>query len=226
LLWLIWADAGETAPKIPRSLRAQGQAYGELLRNRGFWSYAGCIALSVGVFFCYISGVPLVVETQFGLSPAVAGAAMSAPPLGFMLGNIIAVRIARRVPLARMMMIGRIMTMAGVALAAALWSVGAVPPLGLVLLMSCIGLGNGLTLPAGSAGAMSVRPDLTGAAAGLSGAVMLLTGAAASSATGWALGAFGGGAGMLLTFLTLISAAALLAALPAQRLPGPDAVNI
>ena len=215
LLWLIWADAGETAPKVPRSIRAQGVAYGQLLRDRGFWSYAGCCALSVGVFFAYISGVPLVVETQFGLSPAVAGAAMGAPPLGFMAGNIVSARIARRVPLAKMMLMGRVATLGGVGLAAALWALGgmSVPPLALVLLMTFIGIGNGLTLPSGSA-------------AGLSGALMLLTGAAASSVTGWALGAFGGGAGLLLAILLAISAAALAACLPAQRLPAPDAVGV
>lgn len=217
LFWLIWADVGETAPKVPRTLKGQFIAFGALLSNWGFWSYAGCMALSVGVFFAYISGVPLIAQ-QLGASPVMAGLAMGAPPLGFMLGNIVAARYARRVALARMMIAGRLFTLCGVTVAALLWSLGAIGPLGVVLLMSSIGVGNGLTTPAASAGAMSVRPDLTGAAAGLSGAMMLLTGAAMTGVSGWVLGSAGGGIAVLLGVLLVLATAALLAGLPALRL--------
>lgn len=225
LFWLIWADVGETAPMVPRSPRAQVAAYSDLLRDTGFWSYTGCISLSVAVFFTYISGVPLVAQAQFDLSPALTGIAIGAPPVGFMLGNIVSARMAARIPLARMMLMGRTVTLAGVALAALLWTLGLIPPVGLVLLMTTIGFGNGLTLPTGMAGAMSVRPDLTGAAAGLSGAVMLLMGAVATSVTGWALEAYGGQAGILLALLVAVAAAAWAAALPALRLENRPATT-
>lgn len=218
LFWVIWADAGETAPKTIRSVRAQIAAYGVLMRDGVFWSYTACASLSVAVFFAYITGVPLVVAQQFELSPAVAGAAMGAPPVGFMLGNIISARIASRIPLARMMLAGRVVTVLGLGVAAVLWAGGVLSPLGLVLMMTTIGIGNGLSLPTAYAGAMSVRPDLTGSAAGLSGAVMLLAGGALSWATGVILGLYDGGAGLLLGILLVTSAASLLVGLPALRL--------
>ena len=48
----------------------------------------------------------------------------------------------------------------------------------------CVGLGNGLTIANASAGLMSVRPELAGSAAGLSGAMTVALGAALTSLTG------------------------------------------
>ena len=47
-----------------------------------------------------------------------------------------------------------------------------------------VGIGNGLTMPSANAGAMSVRPELAGSAAGLAGAITIAGGAALSSITG------------------------------------------
>lgn len=225
LFWVIWADAGETAPKTAKGWRAQVAGYRLLLRDGPFWSYTACASLSVGIFFAYITGVPLVVERQFGLSPVVAGAAMGAPPVGFMLGNIVSARIATRFPLARLMLAGRVITVIGLGLAAALWSTGLLPPLGLVAMMMTIGIGNGITLPTAYAGAMSVRADLTGAAAGLSGAVMLLAAGALSWAVGWVMGVTSGGANVLLVVLLATAMGSLLAGLPALRAEDREAVR-
>jgi DHA1 family bicyclomycin/chloramphenicol resistance-like MFS transporter len=46
------------------------------------------------------------------------------------------------------------------------------------------GVGNGLTIPGGTAAALSVRADLAGTAAGLIGAAQLGVGAAASVVVG------------------------------------------
>lgn len=221
LLWLVWSDVGETAPRTARSLGGQLRAYGVLVRDGMFWSYTACASLSVGIFFAYISGVPLVAEAQFGVSPVVAGAAMGAPPLGFVLGNLVSARYAASVPLARLMLAGRVVTLAGLLAAALLWEAGWIGPLTLVLMMTCIGLGNGLTLPTASAGAMSVRADLTGSAAGLSGAVMLLTGGLMSWVMGGALAGWAGGVRVMLAVLLATALAALVAGLPTLR-AAPD----
>lgn len=47
-----------------------------------------------------------------------------------------------------------------------------------------IGIGNGLTMPAGNTGVLSVRPDLAGTAAGLSAAMRLVGGALIGSVAG------------------------------------------
>jgi len=47
-----------------------------------------------------------------------------------------------------------------------------------------VGLGNGMTIPNATAGALSVRPHLAGTASGLAGAIMIGGGAALSALAG------------------------------------------
>jgi fucose permease len=84
----------------------------------------------------------------------------------------------------------------------------------MTLFGSCmfVGLGNGLTMPSASAGALSVRPRLAGSAAGLSGALTVAGGAAVSSITG-AVVTESNAAYALLSVMLLSSLAALFAAL-------------
>ena len=57
-------------------------------------------------------------------------------------------------------------------------------PATLFLPLMLNGVGNGMTIPGGTAAALSVRPDLAGTAAGLVGATQLGIGAAASILVG------------------------------------------
>ena len=50
--------------------------------------------------------------------------------------------------------------------------------------MCFVGLGNGLAIPNGTTGAISVRPHLAGTASGLSGAIMIGAGAGLSAYAG------------------------------------------
>lgn len=58
-------------------------------------------------------------------------------------------------------------------------------PLALFVPLAFTTLSNGLVLPNAIANAISIRPDLAGAAAGLSGAVQLGIGALATVVSGW-----------------------------------------
>ncbi|MXY39717.1 MAG: multidrug effflux MFS transporter [Rhodospirillaceae bacterium] len=76
----------------------------------------------------------------------------------------------------------------------------------------CLGIGNGITMPSSSSGALSVQPDLAGSASGLSGALTVAGGAAISAATGAILAAQNAAYG-LLGMMLLSSALGLAAAL-------------
>lgn len=184
LFWLTWTDVGETNPSESSSILEQLRKYPLIALNKGFWSYTLCMSFSLGVFFTYVTGVPLIALEHFGMSPAAIGAVMGLPPLGFMIGNWITSRIGNRVALSSMMIWGRIVTLVFLAIGFAVLLVGATHPAAFFVWMIAIGVGNGLTMPAGNAGAMSVRPDMAGTAAGLSGAFAILMGAAASAITG------------------------------------------
>jgi DHA1 family bicyclomycin/chloramphenicol resistance-like MFS transporter len=74
-----------------------------------------------------------------------------------------------------------------------------------------VGIGNGLTIPGSTAGALSVKPDLAGSASGLSGGLTVLGGAILTSITGAITK--DGGAYTLLAMMLFCSAAGLILAL-------------
>jgi predicted MFS family arabinose efflux permease len=181
LLVLAWADMGETrAPGLPAPKLGDWLA---LLQSGRYWSYALCTAFSVGAFYVFVTGVPYVAAAVWGLSPAEVGIGLGSITGGFIVGAAISARKARRLGLGVMLASGRVVTVAAVALALAVFAAGVSHPLALFGLTIFVGLGNGLTLPAANAGTMSVRPELAGTAAGLSGALSMALGAVLSTLT-------------------------------------------
>ncbi len=183
LTWL-WFDMGETNINRSSTFAAQLREYPHLFRARRFWGYALCAAFSIGGFYSFITGAPLVAAAWFDLSPAMLGLGIGIITGGFMVGNFITGRIAARTRLTTMILIGRIVASTG-------------PMIGLLLFLGqmgsvwvffgsaiCVGFGNGLTNANASAGVMSVRPKLAGSAAGLSGAMIVALGAVLTSMTG------------------------------------------
>ncbi len=84
----------------------------------------------------------------------------------------------------RMILVGALLNVAGIALNMAIFQAGAGTAISFFGLMTFVGLGNGMTIPNATAGALSVRPHLAGTASGLSGAIMLGGGAALSALAG------------------------------------------
>ena len=83
-----------------------------------------------------------------------------------------------------------------------------------------VGVSNGLTMPSANAGALSVRPRLTGSAAGLASAIAVTGGAAMSSIAAAVLTQDNARHGLLLVMLASATIA-LAAALGARRLERP-----
>lgn len=181
---LLWVDLGETNRSKSASFAQQMRDYPQLFRSRRFWGYSLCAAFSVGGFFSFITGAPLVAAAWFDLSPAMLGLGIGIITGGFMVGNFVTGRIAPHTRLITMVIAGRISASLG-------------PLAGLLLFVSgqgnlwvffgaaiLVGFGNGLTLANANAGVMSVRPQLAGSASGLSGAMTVALGAVLTSATG------------------------------------------
>ena len=183
-LVLCWCDLGETNKTPSSTFAKQFQAYPELLGSRRFWGYALCTAFSVGAFYAFIGGVPLVARQAFDMSAGTLGLYMGTITAGFLLGSFLSGRYAERHPLSTMMIAGRIVACAGMVAGLALFLTVGVSVLSLFGACVFVGIGNGLTVPSSSAGALSVRPRLAGSAAGLSGSLMVGGGAVMSSLTG------------------------------------------
>lgn len=184
LLALVWADLGETNTNTTATFTAQMKLYPLLFNSRRFWGYSICAAFSIGGFFVFVTGAPLVSATWFDLNPALLGLGIGIITTGFMAGSFLTGRLAAHTRLSTMILAGRVVASVG-------------PLIGVMTFMGgmgslwtffgsavLVGFGNGLTVANATAGLMSVRPQLAGSAAGLSGALTVALGAVLTSATG------------------------------------------
>lgn len=184
MLALCWFDLGETNHNRAATLTGQCQRYGELLGSRGFWGYSLCMAFSIGAFYAFLGGAPLVAAGTLGIPPASLGVYMAMTTAGFILGSFLSGRFASRFSLTRMIVLSRLIACSGLAAGLVPVWMGHISVLTVFGSALFAGIGNGMTLPSANAGALSVQPALAGSAAGLSGALTVAGGAVVSSITG------------------------------------------
>ncbi len=213
---LCWMDLGETNRNPSETFRKQFQAYPELFRSRRYWGFTLCVTFSVGTFYIFITGVPLVTESIFDLSPTVLGFYIGTISAGFALGSFLSGRYSKRYPLTTMMIAGRLVACAGLMAGLTLVLMGFLNAFSLFGTTVFVGLGNGLTMPSANAGALSVRPRLAGSASGLKGALAVGGGAVLTSIAAVIL-TRGGGPGQLLGMMLFCSMVAMIAALDVLR---------
>jgi DHA1 family bicyclomycin/chloramphenicol resistance-like MFS transporter len=166
------------------SMRQLWPGYAGLFRSRLFWGYTLAASFISAVFFAFLAGAPYVMIELMGRSPAEYGLYFALVPSGYILGNFATGRFAGRAGPNRMILIGTVLALLSVAAMAAAFVAGALHPVALFGPMFFIGIGNGLVLPSGIAGAVSVNPDAAGAAAGLSGSLQIGFGALVAPLTG------------------------------------------
>ncbi|MCU0826039.1 MAG: multidrug effflux MFS transporter [Tabrizicola sp.] len=211
VLWLVWADLGETATLRRVSLMDQVRTYPTLLASRRFWGYTLAAAFASGCFFAYLGGAPYVGDKVYGLSSTHVGALFALTAIGYAAGNFLAGRYSVRLGMNRMILIGCLVTSAGLVLLALLTVAGLSGPTVFFGLTVFMGLGNGICLPNANAGMLSVRPDLAGTASGLGGAILIGGGAALAAVAGVLLGP--GSSEMPLILLMLASSLASVIAI-------------
>ena len=187
VLALTWADLGETAQPSGITLAQQYREVPELLKSPRFWGYSIATLFAAGSFFAFLGGAPFVAVNVFRLEPQELGLWFASPSIGYFLGNFIAGRYSARIGINRMVLLGLFMTLLGIGPSLALELAGRQQLVTFFALMVPVGIGNGMTIPNGVSGALSVRPHLAGTASGLSGAMMLAGGAALSALSGLAL---------------------------------------
>lgn len=217
LLLLLWTDLGETNTSPSSTFAAQLRAYPDLFRARRFWGYALCAAFSIGGFYSFITGAPLVAAAWFDLSPVLLGVGIGIITCGYMAGNFVTGRLAARTPLNTLILSGRIIASAGPFAGLLVFTAGAGTVWVFFGSAIFVGFGNGLTNANAQSGLMSVRPRLAGSAAGLSGAMTVALGGVLTLITG-ALVTAENGPYVVLTMMSASSFAGLLAILFVRRL--------
>lgn len=212
---LCWFDLGETNRNPSPSIAAQYRAYPNILSASLFWAYALCMAFSVGAFYIFLVGAPLAAGAA--LSPAVLGLYMGSITAGFMAGSFLAGRFSSLFPLTTTLVAGRVLACGALLFGLLLHAFGVDHVLALFGPCVLVGLSNGLTQPSANAGALSVRPDLAGSAAGL-GAAISVAGAAAMSLLAGAILTEANARYALLAVMLISAGLALAAGLAARRL--------
>ena len=202
-LALTYLDFGETGQKSGKTLVGQFREYPELLRSPRFWGYSLCAAFTSGCFFAYLGGAPFVGTEVYGLDPATLGVYFGAPALGYLIGNFLSGRYSVRAGINNMVLWGGLVCGGGVAVSLLVMAAGLGSAESFFGFMTFVGLGNGMTLPNATAGALSVRPHLAATASGLSGATMLGGGAGLSALAGALLTPATGGWPLLFIMLTV-----------------------
>lgn len=185
---LCWRDLGETNTAKSETFSKQFRTHPELIRSRRFWGYSGCTAFSIGSFYTFLAGAPLVAKIVLHLPPAMLGISIGLITSGFFVGTFISGRIAARHALTAMMLAGRIVACSGPILGLTLFALGYLNVFTLFGSVIFVGIGNGLTVPSAGIGALSVRPQLAGSASGLSGAMTVAGGAVMSFIAGALIG--------------------------------------
>ena len=184
-----------------------------------FRGYTLVLAFTSSVFFAFLGGAPHIMMNVLHRTPMEYGLWFASVSAGYMAGNFLSGRYTKAVGLDRMILIGAGVTLAGGLLCFAAAVTGLLSPVTLFLPMCLAAIGNGLTIPNGTAGAISVDQRLTGAAAGWSGFSQMACGAAASQLVGslqdgWPFAVF--------WFMAATSLLALLFHLAALRSPEPS----
>jgi DHA1 family bicyclomycin/chloramphenicol resistance-like MFS transporter len=152
-----------------------------LLTSRRFAGYALCCATGSALFFGFLGGAPHVVITQMGRSSVELGIWFATGAAGYMVGNFISAKWSPRVGVDPMVTWGVAIGALGAISVVAL--VGFFPdagPITIFLPQFITALANGLLLPNSIAGAISIRPQAAGTAAGITGFLQMAVGAAAA----------------------------------------------
>jgi len=212
VLGAAWAALPETnLNRSSSGTLVSAASFAHLLRIRRFRSYTLTLALASSVFFAFLAGAPYVTIVLLGRSPLEYGVWFLMISLGYMIGNFLTGRYSQAIGIDRMITFGNLLTLAGglVCLVAAI--LGLLSPATLFLPMALAAFGNGMTIPNGTAGAISVDPVMVGTAAGVAGFLQMGTGAAASQLVGSVQ------EGFPLAVFWYMAAASLLAALAHTR---------
>jgi len=212
VLALCWLDLGETNKNPSETFTKQFKSFPSLFRSWLFWGYSLCMAFSMGALYAFLAAAPLVATAVLRMSPATLGIYMGSTAAGFILGSFVSGRFAAHYPLTTMIVAGRVVAFAGLTVGLGLLLAGIVHEFSLFGSCVFLGVGNGISMPSSNVGAMSVRPELVGSAAGLSGALTGAGGALMSGITSTVLNE-ANAAFVLLGMMLVSSIMALLAAL-------------
>jgi len=164
---------------------------GSLLTSRAFIGYVLCQVLGSQIVFVFAGGGPYVVEMQMGRSAAEYGGWFATTAFAYLAGNMFCVRFSPRHSLEKLIWIGLALQFAGSLLNLG-WSLAGLgqTPAWLFATQMLVMFANASVIANSAAGAISVRPNAAGTAAGAMGFLQMGLGAFVSQLGAWLGGHF------------------------------------
>jgi DHA1 family bicyclomycin/chloramphenicol resistance-like MFS transporter len=185
LAWTAFALRETRAVSTSEGLRQFLRNAASLLSSPAFLGYALVAMCNSAMFFTFIGGAPHVVVTIMHRSSAEYGLWFIVLSATYMVGNFTAGRWSQRYGVDTMIRAGVAVTVLGAVLGVA-WVLLAplAGPAVVFVPQMIIGYASGFMLPNTIAGAVSVRPQAAGTAAGITGFLQMGLGAATSQLIG------------------------------------------
>ena len=158
--------------------------YRQLVRLPAFWGFALTAGLTSASFFAFVGGAAYVVINLMGRTPVEYGLYFGMVSVGYMAGNFCSARFVSKLGPQQMIKLGVMLALISVVLMAGLYAFDDMQPAFIFVPTMLLGMGNGLVLPSCIAGAVSVKPEMAGAASGLAGSMQIGFGAVVAPVVG------------------------------------------
>ena len=164
--------------------RVLARTAGGILGNGDFWAFALLSACSFGGLFCFLSASSYVFIRILGVAPRYYGVVLLVMMIFYIKGTVLCRYLILHGGVVRALRIGGLFSLCGGGLMAGLALAG-VSNVWAILIPACIfNVGHGINQPCGQSGAVGPFPKVAGAAAALSGCIMMLVAFASGSLVG------------------------------------------
>jgi DHA1 family bicyclomycin/chloramphenicol resistance-like MFS transporter len=176
-LWLVATRYRETTPQRnpdATRLRPMLSTWLAILRNRTFARFAALSAATYAGVYAYLSGATFVLVGQWGVSRPLLGLMMGVVAAAYISGTVTCRRLVPRLGVPRTIGVGLWFSLAGGASMLALSLAGVRDPWAIILPQCLYLFAHGLHQPCALTGAVGPFPRNAGAAAALTGFVMIL----------------------------------------------------
>ena len=172
----------ETRPEDEIEPRPSGMVrnFAALFSRPRFVAFVLQTGFSSGTFFAMATAAPFLMKDYLGRSATEFGLYFLFFPIGYLLGNLLSVRLSQRVSIETMVLAGSLTAVTAVAFQSAMILGGILTPLIIFFPGFMISFAQGMALPNAQVGALRVLPRLSGTAAGIGVFFQMFLGAAFS----------------------------------------------
>ncbi|SFR63353.1 MFS transporter, DHA1 family, bicyclomycin/chloramphenicol resistance protein [Marinobacter daqiaonensis] len=209
------------APGNRQSLRLGNLAcnYRRIGTDPSFIGYTLTNAFAFAGLFAFLSGSSFVLIDFLGIAPDHFGLYFACMVAGYIIGNLTAVRLGRRLVPDQILLRGLLISVAGGSIMASLAMTGVYSVWAVMIPQTLFMVGVGMTLPQTMSGALANFPTMAGSASALFGFIQM----AVAACVGALVGHLYTGTSLIMASVIAVCAVAALAAylLLVQRYPAP-----